>query len=104
LTLQFTGTFKYRIRLSIFGHDIYAGPWNTQPLNISEPISVGSTDISLPDGFSATVSQSGNDYNLAVQWEGMQVFSDSIPVTGSLPVSLQPLKGVIIAGNATLTS
>jgi hypothetical protein len=100
MTLQFVGTLRYRFRLSIFGYDIFAGPWNTQNVSFSEAIPSESATVPLVDGFTASVSESGNGIELALLWEGIPITSDTVPLSGSLPISVQPLKGVILAGTA----
>lgn len=103
MTLQFNGTFRYRFRLSIFGYDLFAGPWQTQNVSFSEPVPNAAKSIPLADGFTASVGEAGSGVNLSVEWEGVPVLSDTIPMTGSIPISLQPLKGVILAGTASVT-
>ena len=102
MTFQFKGTLKYRFRLSLFGYDIFAGPWTTQAVNLTEAIPSEGTSVTLPDGFSGSVSEVSNGMSLTFTWEGLPLLSETIPLAGSLPVSLQPLKGVILAGTASV--
>jgi hypothetical protein len=104
MTLQFKGTLKYRFRLSIFGYDIFAGPWNTQNVSFTEPVPTTSASISLPDGFSGSIGEAGSGALIALEWEGIPLLSETVPLTGSLPISVQPLKGVILAGTASVTA
>ena len=102
MTIQFTGTLRYRFRLSILGHDIFAGAWQTQSLNIRETVPSEAVSIPLIDSFTASVGEAAGDSSLAVHWEGLPLLSDTIPLNGSLPISLQPLKGIILAGTASI--
>ena len=104
MTIQFNGTLQYRFRLSIFGYEIFAGPWQSQPVKIREPVPAESTSISILDGFTANISEASTGVNLALQWEGIPLLSDTVPLTGSLPISVQPLKGVILSGTAAVTA
>jgi len=104
MTLQFNGTLRYRFRISVFGYEIFAGPWQSQDVKISEPVPAVATSIPILDGFTATIGEAGNGVNLGIQWEGIPIVSDTIPVTGSIPISVQPLKGVILAGTAAAVS
>jgi|GEM_PF-2432540 len=102
MTLQFSGTLKYRFRISLFGYDLYVGPWQTQPVTVNQPLPTSSTMVQLPDGFSIGIAEAGTGISLNLAWEGVPVLSDTIPIGGSLPVSVQPLKGVILSGVASL--
>jgi len=102
MTIQFNGTLQYRFRLSIFGYDIFAGPWQSQTVKWSEAVPAESTSISILDGFSADIAEADNGVSLALQWEGIPLLSETVPLTGSLPISVQPLKGVILAGTASV--
>jgi len=102
MTIQFVGTLRYRFRLSVFGYDIFAGPWNSQKVSISEPVPSEAASISILDGFTASIVESGNGANFSLQWEGIPLLAETVPLAGSLPISVQPLKGVILAGTASL--
>jgi len=104
MTLRFSGTLQYRFRISIFGYEIFAGPWNTQNVNFTEPVPAVGTTIPLIDGFTGSIGEAANGVDLSLQWEGVPLLSDTIPLTGSLPISIQPLKGVILAGTASVTA
>ena len=103
MTIQFSGTLKVRFRISLFGHDLFVGPWRTQPVELSQVVPAESTVIHLPDGFTSTVSESGTSLSMVVLWEGLPLLSESVPIGGSIPVSLQPIKGVILAGTFRAT-
>jgi len=102
MTIKFIGTVRYRFRLSLFGHDIFAGAWQTQNVNFEEPVPSESTSIAILDGFSASIAESSNGVSFGLEWEGIPLVSETVPLTGSLPVSVQPLKGVILTGTATV--
>jgi hypothetical protein len=104
MTLQFTGTLRYRFRLSIFGYEIFAGPWQSQAIKFSEPIPAQSTTLALADGFTASFNEIGNGASVSLEWEGLPLVTESVPLTGSIPVSVQPLKGVILAGVASVSA
>ncbi|MDR3691193.1 MAG: hypothetical protein P4L46_17565 [Fimbriimonas sp.] len=86
----------------MFGHDIFAGPWQAQTVNVSEPVPDSASTIALPDGFAATIGADGDGANFSIYWEGMPLLSQTLPISGRLPVSLQPLKGVLLTGTATI--
>ena len=104
MTLQFIGTLRYRFRLSLFGYDLYVGPWIMQAVNLNEPVPASSTSINLPDGFSIGLIEAATGASIRLVWEGLPILSDTIPIGGSLPISVQPLKGIILSGTASLVS
>ena len=104
MTFQFNGTLRYRFRLSLFGHDLFVGPWNSQTVQISEPIPTTGTSLPLIDGFTASFQTSETGATVQLEWEGLPLLSDKIALAGSLPISLQPLKGVILSGAASLAA
>ena len=102
MTIQFNGTLQYRFRLSIFGYEVFAGPWNSQKVSFSEPVPAEAASLSLVDGFSASIGEAASGVNFSLQWEGLPLVSETVPLIGSLPISVQPLKGVILSGAASV--
>jgi hypothetical protein len=106
MKLQFNGYLKSKLRLEIFGFVLYAGPWVTKKIDLSESVPATPTEtIHLPDGF--TVDCSVNQDNTAsavLKWENVPIAGKTIhliPNGAGIPVSVQPIKGVILVGNIT---
>ncbi len=104
MTFRFTGNLKFRFRLSLFGHDIFAGPWQTKALVISQSVPSQTEVLSLPDGFSGSIGSTADGVSLSLSWEGLPLISETIPISGSIPIQVQPLKGVILSGAASVGS
>ena len=104
MTFRFTGTLKFRFRLSLFGHDVFAGPWQTKALDFSQSVPEQAESLSLPDGFSGKIGAASDGVSLSLTWEGLPLVLETIPVAGSIPIQVQPLKGVILSGTASVGS
>lgn len=103
MTLSFVGTLRYRFRLSLFGWEIFTGPWITDPVQFSEVLPTLTKSFPLVDGFELSGSETDGTLTLAATWEGVTLAHYTVPESGTTSVSLQPLKGVILSGTLSLT-